>query len=229
MDKHISKANYYNESLCNVLAPACKNEIKKLYTKVTMDPRNKLVVLRAFQEELSKIKDRSYEEFDEWFHFIMESKNMFWLPDLLVKVVNELCMVCGVSEEKVPVVDPVLVTKSCLINAARELWKQPYLLYDKFDRYEYCKNMSTFDSLVKSAVVKTIHDVIPTTFCEHMDDMRSELIDMESVMNEVVSDVDDFEHEEPIPEEDDEDMEDSVTVTSCCFSVASESDNNEEV
>jgi hypothetical protein len=203
MDTHISKANYYNESLCNVLAPACKNEIKKAYAKVALDPRNKLVILRAFQEELSRIKDREYSEFEEWFRFIMESKNMFWLPDLISKVLNELSIVCGVKAEHIPTVDPVIMAKSCLINAAREIWKQPYLLYDKFDRFEYCKNMTTLDSLVKAAIVRTIHDLIPQAYCENIDDGQSELID--------------------IVEQDD-----LVSVGSACFSVASDSENNEE-
>lgn len=230
MDKHISKAAYYNESLCNVLAPACKHEVKRLYGNVAQDPHNKLLVLRAFQEELAKIHTRPYEDFQELLHRLMDEKSMFWLPDLMKKVVNELCVICGVQDDMVPEVDPVTVLKTCLINTAREIYKQPYLLYDKFERYEYCRNISTFDSLVKASVVKAIHELIPKTF---NDDVRSELLDIESVMNEVRSD-DDYDDApssgaEPLDPEDAEPPEDDMrSVASCCFSLASESVRNEE-
>eukprot|EP00798_Chlamydomonas_sp_ICE-L_P019660 gene19660-26346_t len=214
MENYISKANNYNDTLCNVLAPACKQEIKRLYTKVTLDPANKLIVLRAFQEELARIKDRSYEQFDEWFNYIMESKNMFWLSDLMKKVVFELCIVCGVRDDKVPEVDPVLLVKTCLINSARELWKQPYLLYDKYNRYEYSQNMSTFDTLVKASVVRSIHDTIPKVVCHERDDVQSELVELKSVRHDIISDVE----------------SDDASVASCCFSVvdASDLDHNEQ-
>ena len=59
----------------------------------------------------------------------------------------------------------------CYINVARELWKNPYLLYVSVPGHEYQRNSKEIENIIKYCVENTIRHLLPIKeiLKEHLD------------------------------------------------------------
>ena len=157
-NKHVDKANYLIESLCNVVVPAFKLEFANVYDRVKARSPPEFVI-RNFQEELERAPDRTVEQGRDMLELIVSVHACPWLAGLLNDIVDEFRSLIGYTGTVA--ITPEAFLNNCYRNIARDLWKRPYLLFDKFDRYECCKNKSIYDGIVKYAVVGTVSEIIP--------------------------------------------------------------------
>ena len=154
----VDKANYLIESLCNVVVPAFKLEFANVYDRVKARSPPEFVI-RNFQEELERAPDRTVEQGHQMLELIVSVHACPWLAGLLNDIVDEFRSLIGYTGTVA--ITPEAFLNNCYRNIARDLWKRPYLLFDKFDRYECCKNKSIYDGIIKYAVMGTVSEIIP--------------------------------------------------------------------
>ena len=126
------------------LVNAALNIFKRVYKKVerwSVKP----MVLRNFQEELEKVPKLTDKERDELVSELVETAECPWLLDLLVKEVGR----DGVT--------PML--HLCMVDSAREIWKQAFLMFESGDRAVTAKNTSVLKTLIESSFRKHLEMV----------------------------------------------------------------------
>lgn len=199
----------YTRQLVNLTRPYFVQGIKSIYTNVKASNKQGRMILREFQAALRLVPKWSTHILEGEEARIVAGSGCSWLERLLnaVYVVNVQIMTHVANgarrsdnmQKKLNVEVPTLRSfiHKCYISLAREMWKQPFILYHGVDNGEYQKNMLELDRLVEKLMREVIRESLP----------YQELLD--HFLGSTVEEADDDDDEE---EADDEDADDEVNV-----------------
>ena len=165
--------NFYRNKLINYLQPCILSHINNLYlqTKESVFKLNTpKLILKVFQDNLKKIKDWNNDTITTELVKICSKNDISWLDELIkavfianYKIINILHNFNSESNLDININLPntKLLIHTIYINISRELWKNPYLKYHKYNHTILNENKLKLDSLIKKTIEQTIEDFLP--------------------------------------------------------------------
>jgi hypothetical protein len=163
-DRGITHASWLTEKLCSAIVPALKREFTEMYSSVKAGAQREYVI-RDFQTALEEASKRKDEDNDALLEKIVTVDKCPWLQDVLDRTIQLFAEIVGGPVDVH--VDAADMLGMCFVTAARDIWTRPYLLFDKFDVFEKCKNKEVFENIVRHAVLTTISDLVPLGQGQH--------------------------------------------------------------
>jgi hypothetical protein len=168
----LSSKEEYTRQFINLTKPFFVQGLKSIYANVKENNKQSRMILREFQGALRTVPQWSTHilEFEEG--RIIKGSKCEWLEQLLnaVYVVNVQIMTHvanganGTKQRaRLNVEVPTLRSfiHKCYISIAREIWKQPYIVYHLIDKVEYQKNMADLDGIVDKLIREVIRQSLP--------------------------------------------------------------------
>jgi len=166
----IDSKKEYVEHLCDLFAEPMVACFQKVYNECLNKPqtRNK-GVLQVFQDELSALPAWNVNLIKEEYLLAKNASTCNYLGDLvkaiLVTYVKISILSNGAtidsSSVKLRVPSAENFYHRCLILCARELWKQPYLIYHKVRSIEAQQNLNEAEVLARKAIKSALRLYIP--------------------------------------------------------------------
>ena len=159
--------SHYCEEFVSKCTPFFLQGFDVIYNNTFKKCKKQRYLLKEFQEDLEKIhlwNDFIIKKEHERF---MISGNCDWLDDLIKASFIELSenfikdhqISYDLSNITLPVGHSFI--HICYINIARELWKQPQLMYHDFTAVDKLRNRETFNSLIHKVIIDTFKSNLP--------------------------------------------------------------------
>lgn len=168
----LTKRKEYSDEIIQITKERFLSICKDLYKKACTQNRVSRFLLRDFQMELKNVASWSSDDIE---NKCKKFSEVNCLQRLLYNVhaVNIKLFAKGTSIKMLNVKIPKpeqysikdFVFTTCLFMA-RELWKNPSLLYDKVETQEMLKNMKILDKVVVDAIKQGLRKLVPVEFCE---------------------------------------------------------------
>ena len=162
-----NKTEYINE-LNSKIKPLFVQGFQSIYNNVKEKCKNKKLLLRDFQDALTQIPIWNQEIIDNEHQRFIKSTECTWLDDLIKAsfITSAQILLTNNSinkENKFDLVVPKtnVFIHRCYINIARELWKQPKLLYHNYKNSEIQKNLIDFENIIGKMILETIRKELP--------------------------------------------------------------------
>ncbi len=161
----------YTKQLVNILYSEMYVGLKSIYdAALTFCDKNKdKNVLKKFQELLSYIPKWNTDRINNEYKRIVRASDCEWIEDLITAVfVSHTKVLTSIKvknktkkalELNVPN-GPYFLHK-CYVEAARNFWKKPFLLYHNFPNIELQRNLSDSENLIKESIEETIRKQLP--------------------------------------------------------------------
>ncbi len=172
--------------------------------------------LQSFQDLLTKIPSWNQIMVSEQYEQIRERSGCSYIQDLIRAILITYVKLNMASQKgstdiqklKVRVPSGENFVHRCMILAAREMWKQPYLLYHQVRTLERQKNLVELTSLVRKAIRGAIRMYVPMEqLVMHVHEAADE---MDSASEDSPSDTSSEESESETESESDFDTEDET-------------------
>lgn len=157
--KKILSINMY-EGFLTIYKDAKEIELKNGRTKT---------ILKKFQELLSLIPKWSVQVLSKECERIKLKSGCDWL-DLLITAVfvthsKVLISIKNVdisyNDVQLDIPNNQIFIHKCYIEAAREIWKNPYLFYDEVSTCEYQRNIRDCEKIIMDSIGETIRQLLP--------------------------------------------------------------------
>ncbi len=161
----------YTKQLVNILYSEMYVGLKSIYDAALIfcDKNKDKNVLKKFQELLSYIPKWNTDRINSEYKRIVRSSDCEWIEDLITAVfVSHTKVLTSIKvknktkkalELNVPN-GPYFLHK-CYVEAARNFWKKPFLLYHNFPNIELQRNLSDSENLIKESIEETIRKQLP--------------------------------------------------------------------
>jgi len=189
----------YTNHLNELLVPSIMNELDAIYQSFMAKPD----VLRLFQNALNKFPEWSTQEKKEVYARFCSKSKCSYFPDLvkglIITNIKIHCISDDLKEIQIKVPSPEKFIHACLVNAARKIWKQPYLFYHKIRTIERQYNMNLLEEICKDSIDGALRSCMP------IDDLLKTFKDVK-VAN--ANEADEEEEEEATSEEEDDSEDD---------------------
>lgn len=195
LSPQVSRCNYLVENLCSALTPNLKEEFCSIYREIKLSTKNPDLVIRSFQDRMETIPNITTEQVS----LMLGRIHCSWLHQVFDQVVQEFVTILGCSRQNKS--DLVDYFKKCLVHIARDLWRRPFLMFDRFDNYKICKNNAELDNIIRYAVMTTLTDVINISDCVNQSEIENEDLNV----GEPSDDNDECEEDVEIVEDENED------------------------
>ena len=157
------------------------NKLKDILNESLFDKLYNIYRLSIENDYLNSIVDtfrKNIEEIPNWNNHILEKEinNIInntgcdWLDDLLTAVfISHTKILLSINnknknnEKKINLIIPNIKNfiHKCLINFARDIWKNPYLFDENIKTSEYQKNIKIIEELINSNIDLTIRSLLP--------------------------------------------------------------------
>jgi len=165
----IETKSEYTIQLVNVLTPLIYEGLQSIYTEAlkTSDDSNNL--LKVFQTFLNLVPKWNPETIKQETDRIMNnSKSYSWLPDLVKATIKANIIVLTYNSTKNKV-DPKYYRDVKIedfihrvyIECAKELWNNPYLMYNQYPPIELKRNQRDTLNLIKEAIREGVRKSLP--------------------------------------------------------------------
>ena len=160
----------YTAQLIDILYPHMFDGVKSIYdeSKILYRNRGKTPILLIFRELLEKVPIWNSEIINSECSRIVNNSNCDYIDDLITAVFishTKILTSIGPSQSfnKINVTIPKCSTfiHKSYINAARELWKNPYLFNENVPGHEFQKNNKEIENIIKSCIENTIRKLLP--------------------------------------------------------------------
>lgn len=161
----------YTKQLINILCTNIHQGIKSIYTDAKLICEQKKAaddILIVFQELLSRIPKWSQEIIDKEYSRIEENSQCDWLEDLITAVFISHTKVLTLAHQgkqnkkiNIKVPKPSHFMHLCYIEAARGIWRDPYLFSERVPQYQIQKNMRESETIISDAINETIRKLLP--------------------------------------------------------------------
>jgi hypothetical protein len=188
----------YTKQLIEILYPHMFDGIKSIYdeSKVIYSSKTGTPILLLFRELLEKVPIWNSEIIDSECSRIVNNSKCDWIDDLITAVfISHTKILTSIgpnqSFQKINVTIPktsTFVHKS-YINAARELWKNPYLFNEGVPGHEYQKNNKEIENIIKNCIENTIRNLLPIKeiLKEHLEgETDNNLLNQKEVLKELL-------------------------------------------
>ena len=158
----------YTTELVSMLAPCIYEGIQSIYADGKSINKNNSNILRTFQNLLSQIPKWNTSILEQETTRIKNKCNCEWLHELIQAVIISNTIVLSNSNKKniSEIIEDINVTTeefihTCYIEVARELFKNPYLLYDGLKPWEKQSNMRESHKIIKDSIEESIRKMLP--------------------------------------------------------------------
>ena len=165
----IETKSEYTIQLVNVLTPLIYEGIQSIYTEALKTSDDSNNVLKVFQTFLKLVPKWNPETIKQEADRIMNnSKSYSWLPDLVKATLKANIIVLTYNSTKNKV-DPKYYRDLKIedfihrvyIECAKELWNNPYLMYNQYPPIELKRNQRDTLNLVKEAIREGVRKSLP--------------------------------------------------------------------
>jgi hypothetical protein len=160
----------YTLQFTNLLTPCIIQGFHSMYDYVRKHNKNETLILREFQEHLRIIPQWSGTMIEQEESRIKLATRTDWLEELLkaiyivnIQILSQMANKRSNKPLKLNVEVPSLRSfiHKCYIATARDLWKQPFLLYHKNNKVEIQKSLIELHNMVKKTIQETIRQNLP--------------------------------------------------------------------
>jgi hypothetical protein len=160
----------YVQHLCDVFAEPMVGCFQRLYNECMTKPEARgKGILTVFQDQLSSIPSWNINLIKEEFGAAKQASMCSYISELIKAILVTYVKISILSNDsKIDTNSIQLRVPSgesfyhrCLIICARELWKQPYLLYHKVRSIEMQRNLNEVELLARKAIKSAIRLYIP--------------------------------------------------------------------
>ena len=160
----------YTSQLIDVLYSHMFDGIKSIYdeSKIIYRSKRNTPILFIFRELLEKVPIWNSEIIESECNRIINNSNCDWIDDLITAVfISHTKILTSIgpnrSFQKINIIIPKCSTfiHKCYINAARELWKNPYLFNESVPGHEFQKNNKEIEEIIKKCIENTIRNSLP--------------------------------------------------------------------
>lgn len=148
-------------------------EFQRIYSfgKHESDP------IKAFQENLSRIPRWTPNNIERHYQQIQKQNDCDWVDKLITAVfvshAKVLSSIRGPNSRQlsVPVPPGKTFIHRCYIEAARQFWKRPDLLYHKYNKLDLQRNMHKSEKIISKSIRQTVRKMLPvkTILEEYLD------------------------------------------------------------
>lgn len=165
----IETKSEYTIYLINILSPLIYEGLQSIYAEACKASDNSNNVLKCFQTFLRSIPKWNAETIkQETDRIINNSKSYNWLPDLVKATIKANIIVLTYNSTKNKVdskyYDNIEINNfihKVYIECAKELWFNPYLMYNQFPPIELKRNQRDTINLIKDAIKEAIRRSLP--------------------------------------------------------------------
>jgi hypothetical protein len=161
----------YTKQLIAILCTNIHQGIKSIYNDAKLICEQKKAVddiLIVFQELLSRIPKWSQEIIDKEYSRVEETSQCDWLEDLITAVFISHTKVLTLAHHgkqnkkiNIKIPKPSHFMHLCYIEAARGIWRDPYLFSERVPQYQIQKNMRESETIISEAISETIRKLLP--------------------------------------------------------------------
>jgi hypothetical protein len=158
----------YTRQFVNITRPVFIQGVSSIYKSVREKNKQPKMILREFQTALSLVPNWSQTILQVETERFRSVTKCEWIDDLMnaIFVANVQILSHIANRDKneklsieIPTLDAFL--HRCYISLARNLWKNPVLLYHKVTKAEIQKNAVELDNLVAVSIVETFRQSLP--------------------------------------------------------------------
>lgn len=189
----------YVEHLCDTFAEPMVRFFQRLYNESLQKPEARgKSVLTFFQEQLGSITEWNVSKIGDEYKIAKKRSGCHYINDLIkailvtyVKIAilsNASTMDSSKVKLRVPAAENFY--HRCIIICAREVWKQPYLLYHKVRSIEMQRNINELESIARKAIKSAIRIYIPLDQLVRDIDLTNKPVPVAPVENDVESEND---------------------------------------
>lgn len=174
----LTKRKEYSNEIISLTRERFASVCKELYDRACKKNRVSRFILRDFQFELKNVASWSSDDLD---HVLKRFVDVQGLPRLLfnMHVVNykifsegSKCVLPAIPKpNEYPIRDFIY---SVSLAMARELWRKPYLLYDKIENEQLMENKKELEKLVKDSIKQGLGKLVSLQQCEEVIEELSE-------------------------------------------------------
>jgi hypothetical protein len=160
----------YMEHLCDTFAEPIVACIQRLYNESLEKPEGRgKSVLAFFQEQLGTITEWNVSRIGDEYHVAKKRSGCNYINELIKAILVTYVKIAILSNasstdsSKVKLRVPAAENfyHRCLIICAREVWKQPYLLYHRVRSIEIQRNLNELEAIARKAIKAAIRMYIP--------------------------------------------------------------------
>lgn len=160
----------YIELLCDVFGEAMIACFQRIYKNSMAKPEGRgKSVLAFFQEEVGQVATWNQAMIQDEFSIARKQSGCKYIADLIKAVLVTYVKISLVSNSntmdsskvKVRVPSAENFYHRCLLLFAREVWKQPYLMYHKVRSIELQQNLNELESIARKCIRAAIRNFVP--------------------------------------------------------------------
>jgi hypothetical protein len=213
----------YIQHLCDTLAEPMVLYFRRLYNDTMAKPEARgKSILTVFQEQLGGIASWSNTLVRDEFKVAQKRSGCKYIHDLIkailvtnVKITllsNSSKADCNKVKLRVPSAENFY--HRCILICAREVWKQPYLLYHKVRSLELQQNINELESIARKAIKAAVRGYLPFDQLIHDIKLEDQKTDSETEPSVASSSSASSASSSEDEDEDDEDEEDESSSSS---------------
>jgi len=186
----------YTSQLVDILYPHMFDGVKSIYDESKLLYRSKgTPILLIFRELLEKVPIWNGEIIDSECSRIINNSNCDYIDDLITAVFishTKILTSIGNSKsfQKINLTIPKTGTfiHKCYINAARELWKNPYLFNENVPGHEFQKNNKGIEDIIKRCIENTIRKSLPIKdiLKEHLEGETDSILNQRETLKQML-------------------------------------------
>jgi hypothetical protein len=199
----------YMVKLVDITTPLYLQGIISIYDHVKKHCKIHRNILKSFQEELRAIKDWNEDVLSAELKRFKQVSNCSVLENLIKSIFKIYYITNGISDAVFPSCKKYV--KECYLAIARQLYKNPYLLYDQgINPKEKRSNIMMIEDIIRKSIQETFIHLLPmSTLDDYENGYNSD--DIQSDGDDNVKEEEDVDEEDELQdEEEDVDEEDEL-------------------
>jgi hypothetical protein len=189
----------YTAQLVDILYTHMFDGVKSIYeeSKLIYSSRQGMPILLVFRELLEKVPIWNSEIIDSECSRIVNNSNCDWIDDLITAVfISHTKILTSIgpnqSFQKINITIPKTSTfiHKSYINAARELWKNPYLFNENVPGHEFQKNNKEIENIIRKCIENTIRNLLPIKeiLKEHLEGETDSILNQKETLKQLLRD-----------------------------------------
>lgn len=160
----------YIELLCDVFGEAMVACLDRIYKASLTKPDSRgKSILAFFQEEIGRVATWNQAMIQDEFAIARKKSGCKYIADLIKAVLITYVKISLVSNSNVVDSSKIKLRvpsaenfyHRCLLLFAREVWKQPYLMYHKVRSIELQQNLNELESIARKCIRAAIRNFVP--------------------------------------------------------------------
>ena len=178
----------YMVKLVDITTPLYLQGIISIYDHVKKHCKIHRNILKSFQEELRAIKDWNEDVLSAELKRFKQVSNCSVLENLIKSIFKIYYITNGISDAAFPSCKKYV--KECYLAIARQLYKNPYLLYDQgINPKEKRSNIMTIEDIIRKSIQETFIHLLPmSTLDDYENGYNSDDIQSDNVQGDNVID-----------------------------------------